>query len=108
MQSAQLHAFCILPDHVHIIMSPGMKGLSAFVHSWKRNTMRDVRRLLPTNIDHAHHVTEVDDDHSYHVAEDRIFRVKNNENLRVHNHENLREHIPENPDDFGRGLGIYE
>ncbi len=46
MQDAKLYAFCILPDHMHILLSPGTKGLSAFVHSFKRNTMRDVRKFF--------------------------------------------------------------
>lgn len=49
IQHAELYAFCILPNHLHIVLSPGEKGLSAFTHSFKRNTMRDIRRILPTN-----------------------------------------------------------
>lgn len=49
IQHAKLYAFCVLPDHLHIVMSPGEKGMSAFMHSFKRNTMRDIRRLLPSN-----------------------------------------------------------
>jgi REP element-mobilizing transposase RayT len=45
IRGARLYAFCILPDHVHIVMSLGEKGLSAFMHSFKRNAMRDVRAL---------------------------------------------------------------
>lgn len=43
---AHVHAFCILPDHMHIILTPGKKGLSAFVHSFKRNSSKDIRAIL--------------------------------------------------------------
>ena len=49
IQKAKLFAFCILPDHLHIIINTGEKGLSSFMHSFKRNTMRDIRQLLPGN-----------------------------------------------------------
>jgi REP element-mobilizing transposase RayT len=35
---AKVFAFCILPDHMHILLEPGEKGLSAFMHSFKRNS----------------------------------------------------------------------
>jgi REP element-mobilizing transposase RayT len=98
MQHAELYAFCILPDHVHIIMSPSSKGLSAFVHSWKRNTMRDVRRLLPTTEvqdNHIGYVAEVRDNHVGNVAEVRdnhVGNVAEVRNLRVNKYENLGEH----------------
>ncbi|MEK7137131.1 MAG: transposase [Patescibacteria group bacterium] len=43
LHKAELLSFCILPDHMHIIMQMGEKGLSAFVHSFKRNSSKDVR-----------------------------------------------------------------
>ncbi len=43
---ACLFAFCILPNHINLLISPGQKGLSAFMHSFKRNRSRDVRQLL--------------------------------------------------------------
>ena len=43
MQKAAIYAFCILPNHMHIIVRPGEKGLSAFMHSFKRNAMKDIR-----------------------------------------------------------------
>ncbi len=43
---AQVHAFCILPDHMHIILTPGEKGLSSFIHSFKRNSSKDIRSIL--------------------------------------------------------------
>ncbi len=45
MQDAQLYAFCILPDHIHILVSPGEKGLSGFMHAFKKNSSRDVPKL---------------------------------------------------------------
>lgn len=43
---AGLHAFCILPDHVHIVITAGVKGLSSFMHSFKKNSSRDVGDVL--------------------------------------------------------------
>ena len=43
---AELFSFCVLPDHMHFIVHPGEKGLSAFMHSFKRNSSKDVRYLL--------------------------------------------------------------
>lgn len=39
-------AFCILPDHMHMIVVPGAKGISEFVRSFKTNSSRDVGLLL--------------------------------------------------------------
>lgn len=46
LHGAELFAFCILPDHMHIVVRPGPKGLSRFMQSFKSNSMLDVRRLL--------------------------------------------------------------
>lgn len=46
---AKLYAFCILPDHLHLILSPGERGLSAFMHSFKRNTSKDVTKFFNLN-----------------------------------------------------------
>jgi len=46
LYDAKVYAFCILPDHMHIIVNPGDKGLSQFMHSFKRNAMRDIRANL--------------------------------------------------------------
>ena len=46
LHQAVLIAFCILHDHMHFILSPGEKGLSAFVHSFKRNSSKDIRYFL--------------------------------------------------------------
>lgn len=43
---AELYAFCILPDHVHILLNPGKKGLSAFMHSFKRNSAININQLF--------------------------------------------------------------
>ena len=95
LYSAELYAFCILPDHVHVIMSPGEKGLSAFVHSWKRNTMRDVRRLFPAiefGDNHVCPAAEDRDNHQPSAAEVRNLRVRDNKNesLCVNMDENKR------------------
>lgn len=42
---AEVFAFCILPDHMHIVLRPGERGLSRFMHSFKRNAIKDVRRF---------------------------------------------------------------
>ena len=44
IQGAKIYAFCILPDHMHIILEPGQRGLSAFMKSFKENSSRDIRR----------------------------------------------------------------
>lgn len=46
MQGAKLFAFCILPDHIHLLLSPGKKGLSAFLHAFKKNSSRDIPSLF--------------------------------------------------------------
>ncbi len=43
LHGALIHAFCILDDHMHIILTAGQKGVSNFMHSFKRNSSRDVR-----------------------------------------------------------------
>ena len=45
MQGAKLYVFCILPDHLHILLSPGEKGLSAFMHAFKKNSSREISAL---------------------------------------------------------------
>ena len=42
LHGAEVFAFCVLPDHMHILMRPGEKGLSVFMHSFKRNSSKDV------------------------------------------------------------------
>lgn len=42
----QVYASCILPDHMHMIVSPGEKGLSEFIQSFKKNSSRDARKIL--------------------------------------------------------------
>ncbi|MFA7682017.1 MAG: transposase [Candidatus Peribacteraceae bacterium] len=46
LQKAELFAFCILPDHMHLVLRPGPDGLSAFMHSFKRNSSKDIRCFL--------------------------------------------------------------
>src|SRR3989344_2706209 len=45
LHGAKIFGFCILPDHIHLLLEPGEKGLSNFMHSFKRNAMRDVKTL---------------------------------------------------------------
>lgn len=42
----QLYSFCILPNHLHIIVSPGKKGISEFMRSFKTNSSRDISLFL--------------------------------------------------------------
>ena len=43
-----LSAFCILPDHMHIILWPGEKGLSKFMQSFKSNSSKEITlRIVP-------------------------------------------------------------
>ncbi len=46
LHNANVHAFCILPNHMHIMMTTGPRGLSAFAQSFKTNSMKDVRFYL--------------------------------------------------------------
>lgn len=46
IHDARLHAFCILPNHMHMIVSPGEKGLSKFMQSLKSNITKDVHHYL--------------------------------------------------------------
>jgi len=46
---ARLYAFCILPDHVHMALSVGEKGLSRFMQSFKCQSSRDVSIFLSNN-----------------------------------------------------------
>lgn len=43
VHGAKVYAFCVLPNHVHLIVMPGPNGLSAFMHSFKRNSSKDVQ-----------------------------------------------------------------
>ena len=50
LHDAEIIAFCILPEHMHIVLLVGAKGLTAFMHSFKRSSSKDVRFFLePTN-----------------------------------------------------------
>jgi REP element-mobilizing transposase RayT len=46
LQKAKLYAFCILPTHAHLILSPGEKGLSSFMHSFKTNSSKNVKSFV--------------------------------------------------------------
>ncbi|MDD4628003.1 MAG: transposase [Candidatus Peribacteraceae bacterium] len=45
IHGAKVYAFCILTDHVHMVVSPGERGLSAFMHSFKRNSSWHIHRV---------------------------------------------------------------
>ncbi len=47
LYEARLHAFCILPDHLHLILSPGPKGLSRFMQAFKSNSTKYLRKQIP-------------------------------------------------------------
>lgn len=40
----ELNAFCILPDHLHLILCPGERGLSKFMQAFKSNSMKILRK----------------------------------------------------------------
>ncbi len=42
----KIFAFCILPDHLHLLIEPNQKGLSKFMKSFKENSSRNIRNLL--------------------------------------------------------------
>ncbi|MDD5055753.1 MAG: transposase [Candidatus Peribacteraceae bacterium] len=44
---AGVHAFCILPNHLHLIITTGPRGLSRFMQSFKSNSAKDIKVLLP-------------------------------------------------------------
>jgi putative transposase len=46
IHQAHIYAFCVLPDHMHILLQPGERGLSKFMKSFKENSSRNIRTLL--------------------------------------------------------------
>ena len=46
IQNAQVYAFCILSNHMHILLNPGIRGLSKFIQSFKCNSNRDFHASL--------------------------------------------------------------
>jgi REP element-mobilizing transposase RayT len=46
LYGAEVYAFCVLPNHMHILLEPGERGLSNFMHSFKRNSSKDVRQIM--------------------------------------------------------------
>ena len=43
----RLHAWCVMPNHVHVIVEPFQKeSLSAIIHSWKSFTANECNKLL--------------------------------------------------------------
>ncbi|PIR49030.1 hypothetical protein COU80_01305 [Candidatus Peregrinibacteria bacterium CG10_big_fil_rev_8_21_14_0_10_55_24] len=51
IQCAQVFAFCVLPNHIHILLEPGERGLSAFMHSFKRNSSWHIRQIYSSIAD---------------------------------------------------------
>lgn len=47
VQRARLYAFCILPDHLHLILSPGPQGLSTWMQSFKTHASREIHQVFP-------------------------------------------------------------
>ena len=43
IHGAKLHAFCILPNHIHLL-APGEKGLSKFMQTFKSNSTKEIRK----------------------------------------------------------------
>ncbi len=46
---ARLYAFNILPNHMHIILNPGERGISKFMQSFKTNSMKKIRYFLSSD-----------------------------------------------------------
>lgn len=43
LYGTQLYAFCILPNHLHLLLCPGSKGLSKFMQAFKSNSTKALR-----------------------------------------------------------------
>jgi putative transposase len=59
LYQARLYAFCILPDHIHLILSPGEQGLSKWMQSFKSHSMVEIRQymgLAPVGASHGSHL----------------------------------------------------
>ena len=42
-----LHAWCVMPDHVHVLVTPFHGyGLERILHSWKSFTANEINRML--------------------------------------------------------------
>ncbi len=50
---AKVFAFCLLSNHLHLLFSPGEKGLSKFMQSFKSNSTKDVMEYCRTRSDAA-------------------------------------------------------
>ncbi|HCI03572.1 TPA: hypothetical protein DE059_01460 [Candidatus Peribacteria bacterium] len=46
IQEARLFKFCIMPDHMHILLCPGELGLSKFMQSFKCQSTRDINIFI--------------------------------------------------------------
>ena len=46
-QRYALHAWCVMPDHVHVLMTPFEdRSLDTILHSWKSFTANEVNKML--------------------------------------------------------------
>ncbi|MCF7844587.1 MAG: transposase [Kiritimatiellales bacterium] len=78
VHQAKLFAFCILPDHMHILMSSGEKGLSSFMHSFKKNSSRDLANVFGKDVcrwQKGYHDEEIRDSEQRHNA---LMYIQNN------------------------------
>lgn len=46
LAQARVYGFCLISNHVHLVVSPGERGLSSFMQSFKSNATKDVRSFL--------------------------------------------------------------
>lgn len=47
LYKAELYAFCILPNHLHIIVAPSSKGISKFMQAFKTNSAKYLKKHYP-------------------------------------------------------------
>lgn len=46
LYQSEIFAFCIIPDHMHLMISPGDKGLSRFMQSFKSHVTIETKTIL--------------------------------------------------------------
>lgn len=45
---ARVYAFCVLSNHMHVVVNPGERGLSRFIQSFKTNAVRRIHDFFYT------------------------------------------------------------
>ncbi|MDT3376780.1 transposase [Labrys neptuniae] len=46
-ERCRIHAWCVMPNHVHVLMTPfGSHSIASLVHSWKTYTARHINQAL--------------------------------------------------------------